>query len=146
MIALTPAVWNAADKIIVPCRLKPNMELLLLQFLPTEKVQEMQFPDKPLTVEISFDTPNNIIFRDVNTRNVFKIDTVSGDLSFGDGRYKTIEDAINVKMWGVLGSCTFTDKNLSLIPKSIKPVSISVQQRLQALEDRMDRLESSLKK
>jgi len=146
VIALTPAVGNAADKIFVPCRFKTNMELFPLQFILTEKAQEAQLGDRRANVEISFDIPNNIIFLNLDTRDVFKIDTVSGELSFGDGKHKTIEEATKVREWIDLARCTFADKHLSLIPKSKKPVSTSVQQRLQALEERMDRVESSMKK
>jgi hypothetical protein len=139
MIALTPAVGNAAGMIEANCDLGKEDGKHVLSFLPTNGKQEIKFGFS----EVTFDIPDNIIVKIDKTREVFMINTVSGIISYA-GKHDTIKDAINSKKSEGIGTCTF--KNLSLIPKTKKPVSTSVQQRLQALEERMDRLESSLKK
>ena len=121
MIALTPAVGNAAGMIEITCgKEKPF-------FIKSIGGKQKLWGEQ---VEISF-VENQIIVKSIkpNSDN-FSINHAEGKI-YANGRDLGMP-------------CKF--KNLSLIPKTKKPVSTSVQQRLQALEERMDRLESSLKK
>ena len=126
MIALTPAVGNAAGMVEITCgKEKP---FFIKSIGGKQNLWGEQF-------EISF-VENQIIVKSI------KPNSDNFSINHADGKIYA-----NGKDLGM--PCKF--KNLELIKQALlnqnkKPVSTSVQQRLQALEERMDRLESSLKK
>ena len=123
MIALTPAVGNAAGIIEITCG-KDNFLVDAAGGKQTLSDYN-EFKD----VEVSFLGAEKIYFRHSRYGSgIFNIKT--GHLSLG-------KEVLSK-------DCKF--KNLAALKQKKKPVSTSVQQRLQALEERMDRLESSLKK
>ena len=124
MISLTPAVGNAAGMIKINCSSFFGKKGTFL-FEPTN-------------------------FSKTNKKQSFNGDSAKIDwqekfmiADFGGGDiakfyYKTGDVILKGK---VEGNCKF--KNLSLLKQKKKPVSVSVQQRLKALEERVDRLESN---
>lgn len=120
MIALTPAVGNAADKIEMNCT---KLGLFLID--PAGGKHDF---DKPWTgTVVSFIGSKKMMFK-ATDGNDYSFDLVNG------GFYKNGNFIPPV-------TCKF--KNLSLLKQKKKPVSVSVQQRLKALEERVDRLESN---
>ena len=128
MIALTPVVGNAAEMIKVNCSKfagKSNVSFLL------EKINKRQrIPVGDILDKATIRWEQNFMLADFGGGDIVKFDYLSGVAKLT----KNGKSSKNV------GNCKF--KNLGLVKQNKKPVSVSVEQRLQALEERMDRLES----
>jgi hypothetical protein len=129
MIALTPAVGNAASMIEAVCK-EDGSTKKPITFLFDISGGKQILPEMG-EADISF-TENTILAKNDKLTVIFKfkenIVLINGE-NFLKCKYKNLE---LIKQ--------------ALLNENKKPVSTSVQQRLQALEERMDRLESSLKK
>ena len=127
MIALTPAVGNAAGMIETNCDLGKAGKHVI-SFLPISGKQKIKFGFSKVT----FDIPDNIIVRLGKTREVFMINIVSGIFSHA-GRHGSIKEAINSKKSEEIGTCTF--KNLSLIKTAILPPAENMKKLIIAAEN-----------
>jgi hypothetical protein len=128
MIALTPAVGNAAGMIEAVCKF-----------------------DKRTSTFIFDISGGKQTIADIGEADIkFTEDMIIAKTEKGSFFWKFKENkVVDHKGRDVPTKCKY--KNLELIKQALlnqnkKPVSTSVQQRLQALEERMDRLESSMKK
>jgi hypothetical protein len=128
MIAFTPAVGNAAEMIEINCSKfaeNSNVSFLL------EKINKRQrIPVGDILDKATIRWEQNFMLADFGGGDIVKFDYLSGVAKLtkngGSGE--------------IVGNCKF--KNLEFLKQNKKPVSVSVEQRLQALEERMDRLES----
>ena len=128
MIALTPAVGNAAGMITATCKVDNNT--FVFDFDISKRKQNLAAFGKS-DVKFSEDA---IIIKDKDDE-IYSLN------------FKNKKVFVGGEWQGM--TCEF--KNLELIKQALlnqnkEPVSTSVQQRLQALEERMDRVESSMKK
>ena len=128
MIALTPAVGNAAGMIEAECS------------------------DGKKSITFIFDiSGGKQTIAEIGEADIkFTEDMIIAKIEEGSIIWKFKENkAIDSEGRDLPIKCKY--KNLELIKQALlnqnkKPVSTSVQQRLQALEERMDRVESSMKK
>jgi hypothetical protein len=124
MISLTPAVGNAAGIIVAEC--------LDVTYIFDISGGKQTIPDIG-EADIKF------------TEDMIIAKAKDGSFIWNFKENKMIDNnGVDIEI-----KCNY--KNLELIKQALlnqnkKPVSTSVQQRLQALEERMDRLESSMKK